>query len=228
MVSSLACLRASLFLFTAWFRSVTWGWNKIVYLKHLTTFSLDLHIAFVCPSKISCTDLRLVPFLCLGDILGSDSLVLYADVLKGGSQVWFGHVHLDLHLTLLHLVLQLTDLLKETVNRETWFQSAYVTWHVEAWWCMKQVSVIVGNKMWLSSMESRMLNVKCIKCTLKYAGSLLMVPWRTFNINGTFQLHKRYSVKMFLQIIKTLVLLRMVLQWHCCENTLWSLSFLRV
>ncbi len=74
-----------------------------------------------------------------------------------------------------------------------------------------------GSQMWLCSMESRMLNVKC---TFKNAGSLLalMVPWRTFNINGTFQLHKRYSVKTFLHIIKTLVLLRMVLQWHCCEK----------
>lgn len=90
---------------------------------------IDLHIAFVYLSKISYTDLRLVPFLSLGDILGSDSLVLRADVPEGGSQVWFGHVHLDLHLTLLHLVLQLTDLLKEKVNRETWLQSALMYSH---------------------------------------------------------------------------------------------------
>lgn len=60
---------------------------------------------------VCASDLGLVPFLSLGDVLGGDALVLHADVLESGSQVGFGHVHLDLHLSVLHLALQLVDLL---------------------------------------------------------------------------------------------------------------------
>lgn len=57
--------------------------------------------------------LRLVPLLSLWDVLGGNALVLHADVPQSSSQVGFRHVHLDLHLSVLHLVLQLTDLLRD-------------------------------------------------------------------------------------------------------------------
>ncbi|KAG7227456.1 hypothetical protein INR49_005270 [Caranx melampygus] len=56
--------------------------------------------------------LRFVPVFSLCDVLGSDGLVLHADVPESSSQVGFGHVHLDLDLSVLHLALQLTDLLQ--------------------------------------------------------------------------------------------------------------------
>ena len=57
--------------------------------------------------------LRLVPVLSLCDVLGGDALVLRSDVSQRRRQVRLGHVHLDLHLRLLHLGLQLADLLQE-------------------------------------------------------------------------------------------------------------------
>lgn len=56
--------------------------------------------------------LRFVPVFSLCDVLGSDGLVLHADVPQSRSQVGLGHVHLDLDLSVLHLALQLTDFLK--------------------------------------------------------------------------------------------------------------------
>lgn len=69
----------------------------------------------VCVSVCLCVPsyLRLVPVLSLCDVLGGDALVLHADVPQGRSQVRFGHVHLDLDLSVLHLVLQFTDLLQD-------------------------------------------------------------------------------------------------------------------
>ncbi len=64
---------------------------------------------FVC---VVSSYLRLVPFFSFSDVLGGDALVLHADIPQSSGQVGFGHVHLDLHLSVLHLALQLTDLLQ--------------------------------------------------------------------------------------------------------------------
>lgn len=59
------------------------------------------------------SNLGLVPLFSLCNVLGSDALILRPDVPQRRRQVRFGHVHLDLDLTLLHLTLQLMDLLQE-------------------------------------------------------------------------------------------------------------------
>lgn len=64
-------------------------------------------------------NLRFVPVLGLCDVLGGDGLVLHADVPEGGGQVGFGHVHLDLDLSVLHLALQLADLLRVDKGMKT-------------------------------------------------------------------------------------------------------------
>lgn len=57
--------------------------------------------------------LGLVPVFGLCNVLGGDALVLHADVPQSSSQVGLRHVHLDLDLSVLHLTLQLTDLLQD-------------------------------------------------------------------------------------------------------------------
>lgn len=77
-----------------------------------------LGYACLCVCAVCAPDLGLVPFLSLGDVLGGDALVLHADVPEGSGQVGFGHVHLDLHLSVLHLALQLVDLLPDTTDSQ--------------------------------------------------------------------------------------------------------------
>lgn len=74
---------------------------------------LGVKTCFVCVC-VFLLYLRLVPLLSLWDVLGGNALVLHADVPQGCSQVWFGHVHLDLDLSLLHLALQFPDLLQDS------------------------------------------------------------------------------------------------------------------
>lgn len=69
-------------------------------------------------SRLHPSDLGLVPVLSLCDVLGGDALVLRSDVSQCRRQVRLGHVHLDLDLRLLHLGLQLTDLLQEEKEAE--------------------------------------------------------------------------------------------------------------
>lgn len=73
----------------------------------------------MCCPRVCASDLGLVPFLSLGDVLGGDALVLHADVPESSCQVGFGHVHLDLHLSVLHLALQLVDLLQSDTTDKT-------------------------------------------------------------------------------------------------------------
>ena len=72
-------------------------------------------IILVCVCVCVCvlpSHLGLVPLFSLCDVLGGDALILHADVPQSSSQVGFGHVHLDLDLSVLHLALQLADLLR--------------------------------------------------------------------------------------------------------------------
>lgn len=56
--------------------------------------------------------LRLVPFFSLCNVFGSNGFVLHADVPQSSSEVGLRHIHLDLHLSVLNLALQLTDFLQ--------------------------------------------------------------------------------------------------------------------
>lgn len=60
--------------------------------------------------------LGLVPVFSLCDVLGGDGLVLRTNVSQSTGQIRLGHVHLDLHLSLLHLSLQLTNLLNRGIK----------------------------------------------------------------------------------------------------------------
>lgn len=85
------------------------GGLKLVHLKqHKKGKRLILSLVI----DVSLPHLGLVPVLSLSDVLGGDAFVLGSDISQCRCQVRLGHVHLDLDLSLLHLGLQLTDLLQ--------------------------------------------------------------------------------------------------------------------
>lgn len=58
------------------------------------------------------TDLGFVPFLSLMDVLVGQSLILNADIPQCGSQIRLSQVHINLHMLILYLGLQLSKLLQ--------------------------------------------------------------------------------------------------------------------
>lgn len=165
MVSCRACFRASLFLLTAWFRSDTWrdrgtGHSHIGRMEKITSKNLN--------PKVS-SNLWLVPVLRLSNVLGSNALILCSDVSQRCCQVRLGHIHLDLHLGLLHLCLQLSDLLQGQTEG-SWKLKATCIWTLTPKYSM------VFHEIWMWNIYTNVnerLNIK---------------------LRGTFKLQKRQVI----------------------------------
>lgn len=70
--------------------------------------------------------LRLVPFLCLLEVLGGHTFILLADITQGSGEVGLGNIHVNLDMLFLNLGLQLLDLLRKEQTERGQVRTAWV------------------------------------------------------------------------------------------------------